>query len=84
MKTTQKPHALTPKEIGQLMALQKKILWEAKRRGIEMSKKTAKKLAIEHFGFIDTEDYNDIQKEFGAQNTFIDGLKSALPKYRSN
>lgn len=83
MKPTQKPHDLKGKELGQLLGLQRIILRAAKKRGIEMSKKTAKRLAVRHMGLIDTDDFKEIQKEFGTQNTFMDGIKSALPKYRN-
>lgn len=83
MKPTQKPHELTGEELGQLKGLTRIILRGAKKRGVEMSKRTAKKLARKHMGLVDTDDYNEIQKEFATQNTFLDGVKSALPKYRN-
>lgn len=84
MKIPQKPHELTGKEIGQLKGLVRIIMRGAQKRGVEMSKKNAKRLAIKHMGLIDADDFKEIQKEFGTQNAFLDGVKSALPKYRNN
>lgn len=84
MKLPQKPHVLKGKELGRLIGLQRIILRGAKKRGIEMSKKMAKRLAVQHMGLVDADDFKEIQKEFGTQNAFMDGVKSALPKYKSN
>jgi len=79
----QTPHKLTDKELSQLIVLTKKIQKIAKKKGIEMSKNQAKKLAIYKLGFVDTDDYEKEQKEFALQDKFVEGVKTALPKYRN-
>ncbi len=78
-----KPHKLTDKELSQLIVLQKKILKEARKQGIEMSKTKAKRLAVAHLGFVDAHDYEIMQRERGTQKTFVEGIRSAMPKYRN-
>lgn len=78
-----KPHELNKKELSQLIALTKFIRKEAKKRGVELSKNKAKKLAIKHLGFIDTDDYAKLQEENGKKDVFLEGIKTALPKYRN-
>lgn len=84
MKPVGKPHDVKGKELGRLLGLQRMILRVAKKRGVQMSKKYAKRLAVAHMGLIDTDDFKEIEKEFGTQNKFTEGVKSALPKYRNN
>ena len=78
----QKPHELTDQELSKLIALTKKILKAAKARNIVMSKRQARKHAIAHLGFVDFKDFEQEQREFGAERKFSDGIKSAMPRYR--
>ncbi len=78
-----RPHELNRKELSQVIVLTKKILREAKNRGLDMSKRKAHKLAVKHLGFVDKKDYEMLQKEKGTDNRFLEGVKTALPKYRN-
>lgn len=70
-------------ELGQILALTRKIQKEAVKQGVEMSKTKARKMAAAHYGFVDQRDYENLQKETHSENAFKDGVKSALPKFRN-
>lgn len=78
-----KPHKLTDKELSRLISLTKGIQKAAKKKGIEISKNQAKKLAIYKLGFVDRSDFDKNEKEYELQNNFVEGVKSVLPKYRN-
>ena len=79
----QTPHKLTDKELSALIVLTKKIQKVAKKKGIEMSKRQAKHLAVYKLGFVDTQDFQEREKEYALQDKFVEGVKTALPKYRN-
>lgn len=74
-------HEPTDKELGRIISLTRKILREAKSRGVEMSKRTAKRHALEAIGFVDSSIRVEVVEENRLAELFKDGAKTANPKY---
>lgn len=78
MKSYEIKTNLSDKELTQLILLVRKIRKEAKARGIEMSKRTARHHALEHLGWTGFE--NEI--EILESASFRDGQKTADPRFQ--
>lgn len=66
-----------------MLKVQRLILRKAKIKKIPMSSGEAKKLAMTHLGLLPAAAFDKHQKEIALEQTFSEGMRSALPRYRN-
>lgn len=74
----------TGEELGKFLFLVRKVMREGKERGLELSKKQAKKLVLDHLGIVGREMRDEVNEELRMNKVVGDGLKTVNPKYHND
>lgn len=78
-----KLRAITQEDVPRLIKTQRIIQRTAKKQGIPMTSGEAKKLAMRQLGLMGEREFKKFKHERALEDTFAEGMRSAMPRYRN-